>query len=338
MTKLVGVAALLLIVLAGAANGQQRSAEPRRDVLFPRAGGLQEGALQGCSAASCSFSGRLHLRPTILLLGLAVGASEAPPAIADPSQDAVYLRNAVVVKSRLVSIDANQVVTEQGSQPRANVAWVFLAPAPASPGPRGDSPPPPGSRDASPLPFGQGPPSKTRTYHYDVTFRSMLKEEGTWHLKVTDRAGVVSCCEESEWTMETASSATFPNVPITVSMGDGSFAISSEFDTYAPEASARVTGKWRGRSQNISNIPTANCEGAKSWDTPARMVTNANVNQTNNTSSNLAIHAMEAQPTMIQGLLFTDCKGVHVGGAVFLMQTLACGLPSSVWVAKMDPS
>ena len=135
MTKLIGVIVSLLIVLAGAAGAQQRSAEPRRDVLIPRAGGPQEGALQGCGGASCSFSGRPHSRLEIFMLGLAVTARDTPPAIADPLQDAVYLRNAGVVKSKLVSIDARQVVTEQGSHPRADVAWVFLA---LAPGPRGD--------------------------------------------------------------------------------------------------------------------------------------------------------------------------------------------------------
>jgi hypothetical protein len=138
MTKLIGLVVSLLIVLAGAASAQQPSAGPRRDVLILRASGSQAGQLQGCTGATCSFSGRPHSRPEILMLGLAVTASDAPPAIADPFLDAVYLRNAGVVKSKLVSIDARQVVTEQGSYPRADVAWVFLALAPSSPRPRGD--------------------------------------------------------------------------------------------------------------------------------------------------------------------------------------------------------
>lgn len=123
MTKLIGVVVSLLIGLAGAASARQPSAEPRRDVLILRASGPQEGVLQGCSGASCSFSGRPHSRPGILMLGLAVTASDTPPAIVDPLQDAVYLRNAVVLKSKLVSIDASRVVTAQGSHPRADVAW-----------------------------------------------------------------------------------------------------------------------------------------------------------------------------------------------------------------------
>jgi hypothetical protein len=130
-----------LSMTLGAADAQQSSGEPRRDVLILRGSGLQEGALQGCADASCSFGGQSHPRPEILLIGLQMAASDAPPAIDDPFQDTVYLRNANVVKSKLIGIDARQVVTEQGPHPRAAVAWVFLALPPATPGPRAASSP-----------------------------------------------------------------------------------------------------------------------------------------------------------------------------------------------------
>lgn len=169
--------ALALFGMSGPVLGQERDprlqrdlpqavTEPRRDLLILRSGGYAEGELAGCSATSCTFGGTSHPRDDVALIGLGIAGSDPPPAIDDPLQDSIHLRSATVLKARLLGINAQAVVSSQGSQLRREVEWVYLAPPqPAPPGQAGRpvAPPEPGRPQdpASRNPGGPGSPAGT---------------------------------------------------------------------------------------------------------------------------------------------------------------------------------
>jgi hypothetical protein len=150
----------LLIVLVGAAApavSEQRKSqilaqapstvlELRRDVIILRSGTREQGVLTGCSGASCSLDGKSHRRDDIFLIGLGVISSDVPPLIEDPLQDSVHLRNASVLKARLLGINTQTVATAQGSRTRKDVSWVYLAP-PQPSAPKSDARPHPPAKD-----------------------------------------------------------------------------------------------------------------------------------------------------------------------------------------------
>ena len=139
---------LLLVVLfgmGGPAFSQERdprllrdqlqaAPEPRRDILILRAGGYEEGELTGCSSESCSLGGKSHRRDEIALIGLGITGGDPAPTIDDPLQDSVHLRNATVLKTKLLGINTQTVVSSRGSNPRREVVWVYLAPPSPEPG------------------------------------------------------------------------------------------------------------------------------------------------------------------------------------------------------------
>lgn len=125
----------------------------------------------------------------------------------------------------------------------------------------------------------------TRTYEYDVTFRSVLKNEGSRYVKTN-----IFCCGESEWAWEVTSTGRFPNVRVTVEPIAGGAKLAIRGDT--PATSARVTGKWRWFKQYSKKLPVdVNCNGEMTRDVSVsmRMFAVMNANRTNNASSESAI-------------------------------------------------
>jgi hypothetical protein len=111
----------------------QAAPEPRRDLLILRTGGYEEGVLAGCSDQSCSLGGKSLRRDDIVLIGLGVADTDAPPVIEDALQDSIHLRSAAVLKARLLGINTYMVVSGQGATARRDVTWIYLAPPQPAP-------------------------------------------------------------------------------------------------------------------------------------------------------------------------------------------------------------
>ena len=136
-----------------------------KDLLILRDGSTRSGSLQGCTRDGCTVDGRSDSRATLLWVGLEQG-TPSPPTAADPAQDSVHLRDGSAHLGSLVGVNASQVVTVTGSYPRANVAWIHLAPPPPrrpnqdyEPAPVDDRPGAAPSPGETPTPTPSPPPT-----------------------------------------------------------------------------------------------------------------------------------------------------------------------------------
>lgn len=98
-----------------------------RDVILTRTSGFREGKLNGCTAQDCTLAGTTIARRDVLYIGLHVAGLDVP-VIRDAMNDEVHFTDRSVLSTRLLSIDAEWVITERTTYPRARVAWVYLAP------------------------------------------------------------------------------------------------------------------------------------------------------------------------------------------------------------------
>ncbi len=110
---------------------------PPVDVLVRRDGALRSGALQGCAAAGCTMAGTTTTRAD--LAWIALGASPetivVPQAPQDPARDQAQFADGSTRVTPLVGVGAGNVVLGIGTFPRAEIAWIYLAPPAAEPGP-----------------------------------------------------------------------------------------------------------------------------------------------------------------------------------------------------------
>jgi hypothetical protein len=172
----------------------------RRDILELRSGTRHEGSLQGCSAQACALGQRSFPRPEVSVIGLAVSAGDTPAPVADPSQDTVQLRNGTVVKGKLLGINSQAVVSEQGSYQRAEVAWVILAaPQRADGGSPGDRARAPGDRARA--------CDRREVFLYDVAVNG--RKRGTETFRDVDG-------KDYSFSFDYAYSAHYPRVPVTI--------------------------------------------------------------------------------------------------------------------------
>jgi hypothetical protein len=88
--------------------------------------GMRTGAVEGYADGTCRFDGAAVPRASIYFIGL--GAELPMPTPQDYMRDEVHLRDGSVHPGPLVSIDADNVVTESGSYSRSKVAWIWLTP------------------------------------------------------------------------------------------------------------------------------------------------------------------------------------------------------------------
>lgn len=130
---------------------------PPVDVLVRRDGALRTGALQGCAAGGCTMAGTTTTRAD--LAWIALGASPetivVPQAPQDPARDQAELADGSTRVTPLIGVGTADVVLGSGTFPRAEIAWIYLAPPAAEPGGGPvyrPSPPEPGS------PQGPAPP------------------------------------------------------------------------------------------------------------------------------------------------------------------------------------
>ena len=147
--------------------------QPPVDVLVRRDGALRTGALQGCAAGSCTMAGVAATRAELAWVGLAVSpeAIVLPSSPQDPAKDLTQFADGSTRVTPLVGVGAGNVVLGIGTFPRAEIAWIYLAPPVAEggppvirdpPGQSPPSPPPPGPPGppgpAPPFPPAGGPP------------------------------------------------------------------------------------------------------------------------------------------------------------------------------------
>ncbi len=130
------------------------------DLLILRSGEVVKGALQSCVSENCYLGSKSFERGTIAWIGLHTDLAH-PPVLEEMSRDEVRLHDGTVHHGQLVGVSQGEVVTEEDSFDRVNVAWIHLAP-PARPGP-GDlpakeTPPEPPSPKSPPPPPSSSPP------------------------------------------------------------------------------------------------------------------------------------------------------------------------------------
>jgi hypothetical protein len=161
-----------------------------RDVVILRSGTREQGVLSGCSSTSCSLDGKSHRRDDIFLIGLGVVSPDVPPLIEDPLQDSVHLRNASVLKARVLGINTQTVATAQGSKTRKDVSWVYLAP-PKSSAPKSDARPHPSAKDKAKETRDAPRPAPTSG---DGTVKTAQRwiGEARWTWKVTPEHLIIS--------------------------------------------------------------------------------------------------------------------------------------------------
>ncbi len=141
---------------------------PPVDVLVRRDGALRTGALQGCAAGSCTMAGVAATRAELAWIALAASPESivvpAPPQ--DPARDQAQFADGSTRVTPLVGVGAANVVLGSGTFPRAEIAWIYLAP-PATEGgppvyrpgpPSPPLPPPAGSPPGRPGGPGSAPP------------------------------------------------------------------------------------------------------------------------------------------------------------------------------------
>jgi hypothetical protein len=138
---------------------------PPVDILVRRDGALRTGALQGCAAGSCTMAGIAVTRAELAWVGLGASPESIvlPPTPQDPAHDLAQFVDGSSRVTPLVGVGAGNVVLGSGTFPRAEIAWIYLAPPAAEGGPPvirdppGQSPPPPAPPEPSPPP--QPPPA-----------------------------------------------------------------------------------------------------------------------------------------------------------------------------------
>lgn len=139
-----------------------------QDVLILRSDETRSGELQTCVATTCTLDSASVPRDAIAWIGLR-GAEPDPPAVNDPAQDEVHLKDSSVHAGQLTFVDSGRVVTERDSYERDKVAWVYLTPPKADEqnqpdqfGAPGDEPPPvdPPPTEDPPPPREDGPPQR----------------------------------------------------------------------------------------------------------------------------------------------------------------------------------
>lgn len=202
--KTTGAALIIVALIGGAAElassqpaeilGKKSSdvLELRRDVLILRAGAREEGELAGCSATSCSIRGRPYRRNEIFMVGLSITSADLPPLIEDPSQDSIQLRNGGLVRARLLGVNAQAVVTAQGSNQRAEVSWIYLAPAqPDSPDADGPDKQAKTDKDKAKPADGEAQPAATRKDPKPLTDERWIGEV-YWTWKASPQHRIVS--------------------------------------------------------------------------------------------------------------------------------------------------
>jgi hypothetical protein len=123
-TVLPGLLLAVSLVLALAAGVAPAPAEAR-DLLILRSE-LRRGELLSCDAAACRLDGSTIPRRDIVGLGLG-DPPLPPPAVRNPGQDELHLRDGSVRPGPLVSLDARRVVTPARAYERREVRWIYLA-------------------------------------------------------------------------------------------------------------------------------------------------------------------------------------------------------------------
>jgi hypothetical protein len=132
---------LALVVIASALVTARAAAE---DMLVLTSG-VRTGTLADYANGICTFDDAAIPRASIYFIGL--DAKPPVPTPQDPMQDEVHLRDGAVRSGRLLSIDADQVVTETASFARGQVDWIWLTPAQGE-GSSGQAVPPATTSDA----------------------------------------------------------------------------------------------------------------------------------------------------------------------------------------------
>ena len=115
----------LLLALIVIASGLVSGRAPAEDMLVA-ADGVKTGTVEGYADGICKFEDAGIPRASIYFIGL--DAKLPIPTPRDPMHDEVHLRDGSVHPGSLVSIDADNVVTETASYARRQVAWIWLTP------------------------------------------------------------------------------------------------------------------------------------------------------------------------------------------------------------------
>jgi hypothetical protein len=129
--------------------------------------GMRTGSVEGCAGDVCTFDGAPVPRTSIYYIGL--DAELPPPTPQDPIRDEVHLRDGSIHPGPLVSIDADNVVTEGATHQRKEVAWIWLTPRL---GGQGQAAP-------APIPEEEGP---TYEWNGTVTVENRYSGEAGRHL------------------------------------------------------------------------------------------------------------------------------------------------------------
>jgi hypothetical protein len=120
------VATLVLATVAGIEPAPAHA----RDLLILRAGETRRGELASCDTVACRLDGATLQRSDVVFIGLG-DPSPPVPAVRNPLQDELHLRDGSVRPGPLVSIDSRQAVTPARAYARRDVRWIYLAPTPA---------------------------------------------------------------------------------------------------------------------------------------------------------------------------------------------------------------
>lgn len=129
------------------------------DSLILSDGTIENGTLAGCTADICTLDGATVPRASIYYIGLF--AELPPPTPQNPLRDEVHRRDGSVHPGPLLSIDAADVVTENATHPREEVAWIWLTPRLQG---QGQAAPPTSTTDP-------GAAEQQPTYEWDGTIR-----------------------------------------------------------------------------------------------------------------------------------------------------------------------
>ena len=124
MMRAAGLSIALILAAPGLAWAQ--SGRAQQDLLLLRSFEIRQGALAECSRESCTFGGTRIARDAVTGIGLG-GASIGELPVRLPIQrDEVHFRDRSVRPETMLTVDKARVVTDRGSYPRADVAWIFL--------------------------------------------------------------------------------------------------------------------------------------------------------------------------------------------------------------------
>ena len=151
--------ALRLLLAAVATPLLLSSAAPLRaqDTLIRRDGQRETGKLQACTQDRCQWGGRAVPRAEIAWIGL--GQTGAPPAPADPAQDAVWLSDGTTVPGPVSGVSLGVVAAGTRSFDRPEVKWIYFGSAAGLPAVASESPSPP---RPTPPPTAAGPAPPAR--------------------------------------------------------------------------------------------------------------------------------------------------------------------------------